>query len=309
MAAHGQKKPTMGLRFLLLAALALRPCHSLTTNDVVPEEATVAEEQAEFLEVEHSPFAKYRSPKSTIVNLHITHNAGTTLCHWASANGDQFAGTSLNCNAPVSLDAVTLTQQDNPFETAERNKYVMFEYRVDDKKTDLAQANWESPDIISLLVVRDPLERLLAGDGSVLDKYGHPETRSKQQWWAYAKDDLYTRNYQVGILSNHNLGYGATDNNPTRALEKAKALTKRITFVLDQACLNDNLRKFASTLGWKVDTDTGDKGPSTNRPSVEEQINDPELLEFLKKRNREDIEFYQWAKQRSLVQCDESNSY
>jgi len=62
-------------------------------------------------------------------------------------------------------------------------------------------------------------------------------------------------------------------------------------------------------LGWKVDTDKDDKGPSTNRPSVEEQINDPELLEFLKKRNREDIEFYQWAKQRSLVQCDESNSY
>merc|ERR1712086_407083 len=41
-------KPTMGLRFLvLLAALALS--HSLTTNEVVPEEATVAEEQAVFL--------------------------------------------------------------------------------------------------------------------------------------------------------------------------------------------------------------------------------------------------------------------
>jgi hypothetical protein len=75
-----------------------------------------------------------------------------------------------------------------------------------------------------------------------------------------------------------------------------------MTYVLDQACLNENLLQLTKVLGWNNTADLG--GGTVRRPSARERLGNDTLWEFLRERNANDIALYEWSKKRSLVVCD-----
>ena len=247
------------------------------------------------LEVSYSDLRwKYYNHKAVVMNIHITHHAGTTLCLWATCNGH--AAKDYKCSQPGGLSATAFTHTSE----IERKllgiydtKYVSFEYRTFQQEDDLSKVDWQAPWVISVLVVRDPLERLLAADYTVEAKYGSVKNRTAEQWWQYATDDTYSRNYQTRIL-----GGGVK----TDALRNSQALVSKVTFVLDQHCFNANLKRLGMLFGWKAPKGFN-HGPLRSRGSVTSRINNDTLLGFLEERNRDDIEFYRWARERSLVRC------
>lgn len=65
-------------------------------------------------------------------------------------------------------------------------RFVAWEYR-NPPRPSLSRTNWEDPLLVSVLIIRDPIARLLAGDGFVLSRF--PGVRQ------YAKDpDSFTGN-------------------------------------------------------------------------------------------------------------------
>ena len=66
--------------------------------------------------------------------------------------------------------------------------------------------NWETPWLISVFIARDPMERLLAGDG-FFNRYGYvpkrrlAEVRTPEQWWQ-VKDKLRA-NFALRILAEN----------------------------------------------------------------------------------------------------------
>ena len=52
--------------------------------------------------------------------------------------------------------------------------------------------------------MREPISRLLAGDGMVIGKYGLEEDRSIENWTKYFHNNVRTDNFNVRILCNYN---------------------------------------------------------------------------------------------------------
>ena len=96
-------------------------------------------------------------------------------------------------------------------------------------------------------------------------------------------------------------------------VQAAKTLMSRFTFILDQACLDDNLNALAAMLNVTLlhrpgGTPGAIGGRNHHNRTIRDRIPFEDIYEYLRKRNEKDIELYQWAKRQSLVQClDERN--
>jgi hypothetical protein len=86
----------------------------------------------------------------------------------------------------------------------------------------------------------------------------------------------------------------------------AKELVSRFTIILDLACLDENLAALAKLLQLEdlmTPPPKSSKRSNHTHPPNSERIPFPEIHQYLKERNQKDIELYQWAKRKSLVQC------
>ena len=225
----------------------------------------------------------------------------------------------------------------------------------------LSSTRWEDPRIVSVFIIRHPLTRLAAGDGFANRYYGDPKSRTKEQWWSYAKLTRpvwsNTDNFMLHKLCNQSTALRSAQSlNETlsqdycchgqdtshRHLEAAKQLLRRFTYVLDIECLDDGMDALAEELGlisieqpnsFTIEQITkGDNTPETTnssssgapppktlspppkrRPHHKKQLDQvlkyQDVYEFLRRRNRVDIELYEWAKTLSLVQCPAPFSY
>lgn len=230
------------------------------------------------------------NPKSSnplVLIIHITHHAGTFLCRLAKANHLRRPPFVCMLGEQKGKNDANWTKWQSMYDV------VSWEYRQP-PDIPLATHNWESDQVISVLIVRDPLDRLLARDRAAAHKYGRLKERTQEQWWAYANDGDFTKNFALRILSDG-------DGKET-GLHKAKELVGRMTYVLDQACLNENLLQLAKELGWN-NTDLLGKG-TVHHTTARERLGNDTLWEFLRERNANDIALYEWSKKRSLVVCD-----
>jgi hypothetical protein len=227
-----------------------------------------------------------KSTNPLMVIIHITHHAGTFLCSLAKANKLRRPKFLCKLGDENGKNDANWTKWKSTYDV------VSWEYQRPPEKP-LATANWESDQVISVLVIRDPLDRLLARDAVARHKYGPLKERTQEQWWDYAHDRL-TDNFALKILS----GGDTTE----AGIAQAKRLVERMTYVLDQACLNENLLQLTKVLGWNNTADLG--GGTVRRPSARERLGNDTLWEFLRERNANDIALYEWSKKRSLVVCD-----
>ncbi|KAL7546308.1 hypothetical protein ACHAWF_011168, partial [Thalassiosira exigua] len=251
----------------------------------------------------------YKDGKALIVNVHVTHHAGTSLCGLMKSWGPT---PDFACIGGSNFENVTTpdqrswpwTHNDTALMVATlRPHFHMVSWELYGRpKLPMAGVDWEDPRVVSVYIARDPIDRLLAGDGEVNNWFGKEDNRTEEDWWKYARHD-YTNNFALNRLTTSKC---VDEENTTEAcLEEAKGLLRRFTFVLDQACLDEGFAALGAALGHPVDLESmrRNKKPRSQLKSAKDRIGNDELYEHLLRRNRRDIEFYNWSKNESLVVC------
>ena len=268
--------------------------------------------------------AHYRAGSGIILNVHVVHHGGTSFCaNIGRATGIPGNRTtpSMACmnirgdeQTPVPFNQ-TSYPDGNPWKYNDTGKnieivsqyfhMISWEYRYPPLKFPLREMNWEHTKLISVVVMRDPIDRLLAGDGWVKATFPnvHAQNGTAEEWWKYANTTHgNTDNYALRVFAGmrNDCCHGARTD--PRNLVAAKNLIQRFTFVLDIACLDQGIRALADLLditvptrlyGWK------------KHPTARERIGHDEVYDFLLRRNKLDIELYEWSKSLALVNCSE----
>ena len=254
---------------------------------------------------------RFRRGQGLLLNLHLSHHAGTSFCKAFGQHSPSFA-----CMGVRKADKVDgYYPRHKPWNCSEtdlnipivRKYFTMISWEFSNPPSNggpalLEETNWEHPDLVSVFIIRDPMTRLLAGDGVVQRKFpGVLEGKANRtEFMAYASSPKYTNNFNLRVLSGHGCCQG--EETDEAHLERAKHVIRRMTVVLDIDCLEEGFQELGRRLGvGPVALRT--KRTRIRRPSVKERIGFDDVYEFLLRRNHLDIKFYQWAKQRSLVDC------
>lgn len=273
-----------------------------------PKSQSVAQRYS--LSIREQQIQNFINGSGLMLNFHITHHAGTTMC---AKIGRPLGAPQRYCNHPRDKDPNVPSNYPDydpwRYEETERNiqlvrqayRFLAWEHRSP-PHPNLDVTNWEHPQLLSVLIVRDPISRLLAGSGDIAERY--PNLHSSQdegQWWEFAKDKR-NNNFALRILAGH----GCCNDSGTSQehLDRAKELLSRFTIILDLACLDENLQAMIKLLHLEelIPPQRILKSNHTHPPNSE-RIPFPEIHQYLKDRNQKDIELYQWAKRKSLVQC------
>jgi len=215
---------------------------------------------------------------------------------------------------------------------------------IDEMNRKVSETNWEHTDLVSVLITREPLSRLLAGDGVQIRKYPGYDTGelSHVGWWDYAvnPENKETDNFFFRILEGtpnsnrqkqnkqkHEYIY-TEDNLPSLEdlrsdfdldeshYEKAVAIMNRFTVVLDIACLSDGLAALGDLLGMDPDLVNASlevanekqlrkkKYGEDKQGIPRDRIGYDDVYEYLVEKNQWDIKLYEYSKTISLVDCN-----
>ena len=172
----------------------------------------------------------YRIGKGLLVNLHPTHHGGTSFCGIIGRTGGPVASKrhpeiapSFACwyDKEKILDAsysphngtnflATTPVRHHEMDTylkGMRSKFHMtsWEYDgVDEMQRNVSETNWEHPDLVSVVITRDPISRILAGGTYIKKWYPGYNTGnlSHAGWWDYASNPRrqQTDNFFLRIL-------------------------------------------------------------------------------------------------------------
>jgi hypothetical protein len=137
-------------------------------------------------------------------------------------------------------DATTLVQVFRPY-----FHFMAMEYP---RWGNLHNANWEYENLVSMIVMRNPLDRFLAGGkcgrfhNSVINEADpEPSEEVQRLFWEYANDGC-ADNYALRVLANT---AQCSKRNMNVCFESAKSLLRRFTFILDEDCLDEGKWKRA----------------------------------------------------------------
>lgn len=274
-----------------------------------------------------------------IINVEIANHAGNALCHIIGHARNAMGGTpSGNC--------INITPEDNvkmeagypdyyPWTRESthanllyvRQYFHMLSWRFThvssswasssslaiNQPVSLAATDWEDDYLLSILVIRDPLDRMLAYDEKAATLWpavfdaGKARNHNdlQNQWWAFAQSP-YTDNFALRALLLQGSGSGDPNGGcchgaqtARKYLDRAKQLLERFTIILDMACLNEGLEALSTVLHLHAQLP---RDPRPRKPPAERMLNN-DVYQFLRNKNRLDIELYEWAKTRSLVSC------
>jgi len=172
----------------------------------------------------------YRSGNGLLLNLHPTHHGGTSFCGIIGRTGGPIASKKypeiapdFACwydrqkildidysphNATQFLFTTPVRHQDmDTYIKGMRSKFHMtsWEYDgVDEMQRNISESNWEHPELVSVVITRDPISRLLAGGQSISKWYpGYNKGNlSHAGWWDYATNPnrQQTDNFFLRIL-------------------------------------------------------------------------------------------------------------
>jgi hypothetical protein len=257
--------------------------------------------------------ANYRNHTGIVLNLHITHHGGTTFCGAFSGSPDAVGSVpSYSCWKVKSEDNVTTEYPHfNPWShtMTARNVAIVRQYfhmiSWEYKKPPnppIFWTNWEDENIFSVIIMRDPMSRMVAGDG-YLSKYYDGVTDGTANYSVlhkFAYSD-YTDNFALRVLT----GNGCCSGNHTdrKHLEAAKDLIRRFSVVIDIKCLTETLELLA-TNEWNITLRRSIKKVRT-KPPPREAIWDNEIYEYLREKNKLDVELYEWSKSLSYLDCSQ----
>ena len=130
-------------------------------------------------------------------------------------------------------------------------QFLAVEYGWGVPKPGLQLFDWEHPKIVSMIVMRHPIDRLLST--RKCNTFYHtlrndPNTTNQNLWWEYASS-FCSNNYALRILPDNT--YSPGKNNDCCSNEdklRAMTLLSRFTFVIDQDCLTESMDAIAQRL-------------------------------------------------------------
>lgn len=242
----------------------------------------------------------YIQGSALALTIHITHHAGTFICGYMRNFGPT---PSFACMAGKSSWS---HQETAPTIQALRPSFHFISWEFN-KWGHLHDTDWEDVNLVSMIPMRHPLDRFMAG--GKCGKYhsaikADPNKDNQAIWWEYANSDC-ADNYALRVLTGENCVHGAETT--LACLESAKNLLSRVTFILNQDCLEESLAAMATTLHLPLENDTNAARRQNlhhkHTISSRERIANDTLYEFVRHRFRRDIELYEWSKTRSVVQC------
>jgi len=219
----------------------------------------------------------YKEGKANAWFFHITHHAGTTLRKMAKENDiskdDNFAHMESDHRAG------TLTI--NP-------KILYTDFTEKDLPKNLAESlPCNSDEFVSIINIRDPIWRILSGDGSWVTN-GTLNT-----------DACNTDNYGLRKLIGKGFGNALTESD----VAFAKQRLEMFDIVIDVAQISDSMKMLCSELGWK-------KCSVEQRPQADPKtMVPPEVYEKWVQRNRPELEVYRYAQTLSKAQREKSQSF
>ena len=293
--------------------------------------------------------------KAVMLSVHVTHHAGTILCDRVREHvqAPEFACMSLRNLPPELASEQSLDSARHAVQWQHKHNvsFTSAEFRSGDARLkkggnwDWSKVDWDRGDFASIVVFRDPIARLLNGDGTANRRYGsipklalrHPWVRDQEfyydrehppkpkmlrgkkiepllirtpkLWQEYAKSS-FTNSYALRVFCNKPcMGEGEVFCPPlTEAdLEYAKSWLRKVTVLVDQSCLATNLRSMFADIGWKTGEIRDSRGMlRSNETALREIIANDTLYDQLVERNKYDIALYEWAKKMSYVQCPAS---
>jgi hypothetical protein len=259
--------------------------------------------------------SNYREARGIILNLHITHHGGTTVCtklgHAPNARlPAPYSSCNLNTNG-INATIDGLNAAFNPWKRDE-TKYMIqavlpvyhmiaweFSNRKYPNKVLLSDTDWYDPGLLSIFVIREPMSRMMAGDGWVLREFPGISKRNatEQEWWNFARHSR-NDNYALRIIAGAPCCSG--EKTDRSFLELAKQVIGSFSFVLDIECLDQGLEAVAQLTG--LELEKGRKKDHAHVPTKDLFYND-EIYDYARNVNKLDIELYEWAKQRALLNC------
>jgi hypothetical protein len=189
-----------------------------------------------------------RDGTALILNVHITHHAGTTFCAAVRRAPHTLGAPTFACMGVKPVDNVTVTNypshrpwnynETGPNVALVRPFFHMISWEFGwhhRPQPVLGQStNWEHPQLVSVYISKHPLERMLSS-GSHYFGTLYPGTRNgtanEMEWWRFAQDD-WNNNYALRILSDSPACCDGA-NTTVADVASAQALLRRFTFVLD----------------------------------------------------------------------------
>mmetsp|Transcript_13242 Transcript_13242/g.28013 ORF Transcript_13242/g.28013 Transcript_13242/m.28013 type:complete len:1066 (+) Transcript_13242:175-3372(+) len=266
-------------------------------------------------EIRAVQISNYRAGKALLLNVHITHHAGTTFCDAMKQLGPAPAFACMRDDRdrdewPPSLDHHRPWTRDetdgNAIALRKAYHFLSWEFGIL-PPTPLKDVDWESPHLVSVILMRDPLERRLAADATVEKYFGEEESRTEEEWWEFAEYEGSV-NFVLTRLTPDRCGEKGEDTTEA-CLEEGKELLRRFTYILDVQCLEEGIKALSSELGLpRPHVKKGNTNDSLHQMTTRERIGNDEIYDFIVKRNRRDIELYEWSKGLSLVKCSELTS-
>ncbi|KAL7479287.1 hypothetical protein ACHAW6_005022 [Cyclotella cf. meneghiniana] len=268
-------------------------------------------------DVKQLQISNYIAGKALILNIHITHHAGTSVCVKMSQlgptpsfacmkkkSGDNSPWPAYDPNInkfSISYDdASTLVQVFRPY-----FHFMAMEYP---RWGNLHNANWEYENLVSMIVMRNPLDRFLAGgkcgrfhNSLINEADPEPSEEVQRLFWEYANDGC-ADNYALRVLAN---SAHCNEGNMNECFESAKSLLQRFTFILDEDCLDEGMEAMGAQLHLDITSDSFESHLHHEHTSAQERIHNDTLYEFLLDKFHYDIALYEWSKNMSIVKCTE----
>lgn len=288
--------------------------------------------------------------KAIMMSVHVTHHAGTLLCDRIRQHvgAPEFVCMALRKLPRELASETTLDRASHTVQWCHKHNvsFTSVEFGNNNAelkkggKWDWSAVDWAQPDLVSIVVFRDPIARLLNGDGTSNRKYGsipvlalrHPWVREKEFYydrdhpppakcckkngekiepllirtpklWDQYAHSYFTDNFALRVFCNK----PCVDSCPalTEAdLEYAKSWLRQVTVLIDQDCLVANLQALFDNIGWVLGETSDSRGIlRSNETALRAIVGNNTLYDELVERNKFDIALYQWAKNMSYVRC------
>lgn len=264
----------------------------------------------------------------------ITHHGGTEFCKVIGRNGikdgiaPSFACADDKDDVMPSVEWKGVSGTNSPWSFDETDANIdrvrpyfhmmMWDFNAPStaRHKSLDQTDLGHPKLVSVVIMRHPISRLLAGDAIIHKLYpGYNNgTLSHEEWWNYAKNEEIrnTDNFFLRLFGMQNI---ATNPFNMESLtkddyENAVSIINQFTVVLDIQCLNEGMIELAKQLHLNITTIQAAMTKKGNNhlevsPTADhrERIGYDDVYQYLANKNKWDIELYEYSKSISLVKC------
>ncbi|KAG7351172.1 hypothetical protein IV203_010532 [Nitzschia inconspicua] len=265
------------------------------------------------LSIKEQQLQSYRDGTGLLLNVHVTHHGGTFFCFamnqvgpcpkFACMGGDNWPkNTTLFAKAKVPWSF----NDTGPFVQEARQYFHMISWEFG-HWANLGQTNWHHPDLVSVAIMRHPLERFLAGGrcggfqpkltADLADDPGLSDV-----YWEYA-NAACADNYALKVFTGSSGCCNGT-NTDVKYLDEAKHQLDQFTIIMDQDCLTESIYALFDLLHLNTTEALQKKAKSVHvHKSVRERIGNDTLYEYLEHHFRRDIELYEYVKSKSILDC------